>query len=104
MNLPAATLSRLAYRRPTQQLWQLGEVHRNAPRLVARQPNWSLSGATQRYVRNRGRSGSDAIMDQEAITTNNRCTAATAANNGSAVVCAAMRILRPKTGRRSVDD
>jgi hypothetical protein len=52
----AATLSRLAYRwRPTQQPQQLGEVHRHLPRLVARQPIWSPSGATQRYVRNRGR-------------------------------------------------
>ena len=47
----AATLSR---GRPTQQLRQLGEVHPHAPRLVARQPIWSPSGATQRYVRNRG--------------------------------------------------
>jgi hypothetical protein len=28
------------------------------PRLVARQPIWSPNGATQQYVRNRGRSGS----------------------------------------------
>jgi hypothetical protein len=55
----AATLSRLAYRRrPTQQLRQLGEVHRQPPRLVARQPIWSPSDATQRYVRNWARSGS----------------------------------------------
>ena len=33
----------------------LVEVHRHPPRLVARQPIWSPSGATQRYVRNRGR-------------------------------------------------
>src|ERR1700722_17592123 len=32
-----------------EQLRQLGEVHRHAPRLVARQPIWSPSGATQRY-------------------------------------------------------
>jgi hypothetical protein len=32
-------------------LRQLGEVHRHLPRLVARQPIWSPSGATQRYVR-----------------------------------------------------
>jgi hypothetical protein len=38
----------------TQQLRQLGEVHRQPPRLVARQPIWSPSDATQRYVRNRG--------------------------------------------------
>ena len=34
-------------------LRQLGEVHRHPPRLVVRQPIWSPSGATQRYVRNR---------------------------------------------------
>jgi hypothetical protein len=39
---------------PPQQLRQLGEVRRHAPRLVARQPIWSPSDATQRYVRNRG--------------------------------------------------
>ena len=51
-----ATLSRLAYRgRSTQQLRQPGEVHRHPPRLVARQPISSPSGATQRYVRNRGK-------------------------------------------------
>jgi hypothetical protein len=32
--------------------------HRHRPRLVARQPIWSPSGAMQRYVRNQGRSGS----------------------------------------------
>ena len=43
----------LAYRRrPPQQLRQLGEVHRQPPRLAG-QPIWSPSGATQRYVRNR---------------------------------------------------
>ena len=36
-------------RRPTQQLRQLGEVHRQPPRLVARQPIWSAIGATQRF-------------------------------------------------------
>jgi glutathione S-transferase len=44
-----------------QQLRQLGEVHRHAPRLVARQPIWSPNGATRRFVRNRGRSGSARV-------------------------------------------
>jgi hypothetical protein len=65
----AATLSRPAYRRrPTQQLRQLGEVRRHAPRLIARQPIWSPSGATQRYVWNRGTSGS-ARLALETMTT-----------------------------------
>jgi hypothetical protein len=42
----------------TQQRRQLGEVHRHAPRLVARQSIWSPSDGTQQYVGNRGRSGS----------------------------------------------
>jgi hypothetical protein len=47
-----AGAARLAHRRRlAQQLRQLGEVHRHAPRLVARQPIWSPSDATQRYVR-----------------------------------------------------
>ena len=39
---------------PAERLLQLGEVRRHPPRLVARQPISSPSGATQRYVRNRG--------------------------------------------------
>ena len=41
-------------------------------------------------------------LDEEATTTNNRCTAATAANSGSPACRDAHP--RPKTGRRSVDD
>jgi hypothetical protein len=62
-------LARLAYRgRPTQQLRQPGEVHRHPPRLVARQPIWSPSGATQRHLRNGGISGS-ARVALETMTT-----------------------------------
>ena len=69
----AATVSRLAYRRrPTQQLRQLGEVHRHPPRLVARQPIWSPSDATQQYVRNRGRSGSARPALETTLMTPNR--------------------------------
>ena len=61
----ALVLSMLGFRPPvppasrqskslTQHLRQLGEVHRHPPRLVTRQPIWPPSGATQRYVRNRG--------------------------------------------------
>jgi hypothetical protein len=50
----ARTVYRLSSLSP-QQLRQLGEVHRHASRLVARQPIWSPSDATQQYVRNRGR-------------------------------------------------
>jgi hypothetical protein len=48
-----AAAARVAYRRRPA-LRHLGEVHRHAPRLVVRQPICSPSGATQRYVRNRG--------------------------------------------------
>jgi hypothetical protein len=52
-----------------QQLRQLGKVDRHAPRLVARQPIWSPSGATQRYVRNRGRSGSARLALETTLMT-----------------------------------
>ena len=62
-------LSRLANRRrPTQQLRQLGEVHRHPPHLVARQPIWSPSDATQQYVRNRGRSGARLAPETTLMT------------------------------------
>ena len=65
----AATLSRLAYRwRLTRQPQQVGKVHRQPPRLIARQPIWSPSGATQRYVRNRGRSGSARLALETTFT------------------------------------
>ena len=70
MKCAAATSSRLAYpRRPPQQLRQLGEVRRQPPRLVVRQPIWSPSDATQRYVRNRGRSGSARLALETTLMT-----------------------------------
>jgi hypothetical protein len=48
---------------------QLDEVHRYAPRLVARQPIWSPSDATQQYVRNRGRSGSARLALETTLMT-----------------------------------
>jgi hypothetical protein len=53
----------------TQQLRQLGEVHHHAPRLVARQPIWSPSGATHQYVRNRGISGSARLALETTLMT-----------------------------------
>ena len=55
-----------------QQLRQLGEVRRQPPRLVARQPIWSPSDATQRYVRNRGRSGSARLALETTLMTRSR--------------------------------
>ena len=43
-----------------------------ASRLVARQPIWSPSGATQRYVRNRGRGGSARLALETTLMTPNR--------------------------------
>ena len=67
----ARTVYRLSFLSP-HQLRQLGEVRRQPPRLVARQPIWSPSGATQRYVRNRGRSGSARLALETTLMTRSR--------------------------------
>ena len=65
----AATLSRPAYRRrPTQQLRQLGEVHRQPPRLVARQPIWSPSDAILGTVCQTKRSNASPFSQTERLT------------------------------------
>ena len=46
--------------------------HRHPPRLVARQPIWSPSGATQRYVRNWSRGGSARLALETTLMTPNR--------------------------------
>jgi hypothetical protein len=55
--------------RPTQQLRQLDEVHRQplAPRRAS--ADWSPSGATQRHVQNRGRSGSARLALETTLMT-----------------------------------
>ena len=52
------------------QLRQLGEVGRQ--RRACGSTDWSPSGATQRYVRNRGRSGSAGVALEMTLMTPNR--------------------------------
>ena len=67
----AANLCSLPLRGLRSSSGSLAKVHRHPPRLVARQPIWSPIGATQRYVRNRGRSGSARLALETMLMTPN---------------------------------
>jgi hypothetical protein len=57
---------------PSRQFRQLGDVGGDAPRFVAGQTDRSPSRATQRYVGNRGKSGSAGLALETALMTH-RC-------------------------------
>ena len=75
----------------------LGEVHRQPPRLLARQPIWSPSDATQQYVRNRRRSGSARLALETTLMTPNRPSSVESYSGPSLASCFLISGLSYKT-------